>query len=108
MSKNSILAVPCGVVAMTVIDLAVVNVALPSIQAELHAKAADLQLVVVAYGVLVAGFLLLGGRTGDLVESPPTSEAAARMPIPATRTRRCPTSLGMLGDAAADRQAQEG
>jgi MFS family permease len=66
MSKNWILAVLCGVVAMTVIDLAVVNVALPSIQADLHAKAADLQLIVVVYGVLIAGFLLLGGRAGDL------------------------------------------
>jgi MFS family permease len=56
----------CGVVAMTVLDLSVVNVALPSIQAHLHAKPADLQWVVVIYGVVVAGFLLLGGRTGDL------------------------------------------
>jgi EmrB/QacA subfamily drug resistance transporter len=66
-SKNSVLALMCGVVAMTVLDLSVVNVALPSIQAHLHAKPADLQWVVVAYGVVVAGFLLLGGRTGDLV-----------------------------------------
>ena len=32
-----------------------------------HAKLADLQWVVVIYGVIVAGFLMLGGRTGDLV-----------------------------------------
>jgi len=57
----------CGVGAMTVLDLSVVNVALPSIQAHLHVKPADLQWVVVTYGVVVAGFLLLGGRTGDLV-----------------------------------------
>jgi EmrB/QacA subfamily drug resistance transporter len=57
----------CGVGAMTVLDLSVVNVALPSIQAHLHVTAADLQWVVVTYGVVVAGFLLLGGRTGDLV-----------------------------------------
>lgn len=67
MSKNSILAVMCGVVAMTVLDLSVVNVALPSIQANLRIAAADLQWVVVIYGVTVAGFLLLGGRVGDLV-----------------------------------------
>jgi EmrB/QacA subfamily drug resistance transporter len=65
-SKTSILAVMCGVVAMTVIDLSVVNVALPSIQSGLHLTADDLQWVVVAYGVFVAGFLLLGGRAGDL------------------------------------------
>jgi MFS family permease len=67
LSTNSVLALMCGVVAMTVLDLSVVNVALPSIQASLHAKPADLQWVVVIYGVIVAGFLMLGGRTGDLV-----------------------------------------
>ncbi len=66
LSKNSVLVLMCGVAAMTVVDLSVVNVALPAIQASLHAKAADLQWVVVIYGVVVAGFLMLGGRTGDL------------------------------------------
>jgi MFS family permease len=66
LAENSVLAVMCGVVAMTVLDLSVVNVALPSIQASLHARPADLQWVVVIYGVAVAGFLMLGGRTGDL------------------------------------------
>ena len=66
MAKNQILALMCGVVAMAVIDLAVVNTALPSIQADLHADPADLQWVVIGYGVFVAGFLLLGGRMGDL------------------------------------------
>ncbi|MGH3985196.1 MAG: hypothetical protein ACRDSN_24230 [Pseudonocardiaceae bacterium] len=55
MSKNSVLALMCGVIAMTVLDLSVVNVALPSIQAELGAEAADLQWVVVVYGVFTAG-----------------------------------------------------
>ncbi len=57
----------CCVVAMTVIDLSVVNVALPSIQADLGASPADLQWVVVLYSVVVAGFLMLGGRGGDLI-----------------------------------------
>jgi MFS family permease len=65
-SKNSVLALMCGVAAMTVLDLSVVNVALPSIQRDLHATPASLQWVVVVYGVVVAGFLLLGGRAGDL------------------------------------------
>ncbi len=60
MSKNSVLTAMCGVIAMTVLDLAVVNVALPSIQADLAADPADLQWVVVIYGVVVAGFLMLG------------------------------------------------
>jgi EmrB/QacA subfamily drug resistance transporter len=66
LSKDSILALMCGVVAMLVLDLSVINVALPSIQRDLHAAPASLQWVVVAYGVVVAGFLLLGGRAGDL------------------------------------------
>lgn len=66
MSKNHILALMCGVVVMTVIDLAIVNTALPSIQTDLGANPADLQWVVVIYGIFVAGFLLLGGRVGDL------------------------------------------
>ncbi|MBE2316550.1 MFS transporter [Solirubrobacter sp. CPCC 204708] len=66
MSSNRILALMCGVVVMTVIDLAIVNTALPSIQSDLRADPADLQWVVVIYGIFVAGFLLLGGRLGDL------------------------------------------
>jgi MFS family permease len=67
MPERQILVLMCGVVVMTVIDLSVVNVALPSIQDDLGADPADLQWVVVAYGVFVAGFLMLGGRTGDVV-----------------------------------------
>jgi EmrB/QacA subfamily drug resistance transporter len=66
MTKTSVLALMCGVVAMAVLDLAIVNVALPSIQADLRVEPVDLQWVVVIYGVLVAGFLMLGGRAGDL------------------------------------------
>ena len=66
MAKNQILALMCGVVAMAVIDLAVVNTALPRSRPDLEAEPADLQWVVIGYGVFVAGFLLLGGRLGDL------------------------------------------
>jgi len=64
-APSTVLALACAVVAVTVIDLSVVNVALPSIQADLDVHPADLQWVVVAYGVLFAGCLLLGGRVGD-------------------------------------------
>jgi hypothetical protein len=60
----------CGVGAMTVLDLSVVNVALPSIQAHLHVKSADLQWVVVTYGVVVAGFLFAGRRLVRLAWRP--------------------------------------
>jgi EmrB/QacA subfamily drug resistance transporter len=51
---------------MVVLDSAIVNVALPSIQRELHFAAQDLEWVVNAYVIAFGGLLLLGGRTGDL------------------------------------------
>lgn len=51
---------------MVVLDAAIVNVALPSIQRSLHFSEADLQWVVNAYILLFGGFLLLGGRVADL------------------------------------------
>ena len=61
-----ILALVCGVQFMVILDLAVVNVAIPSIQADLGLVQADLQWVVVTYAVTLGGFLLLGGRAADL------------------------------------------
>jgi EmrB/QacA subfamily drug resistance transporter len=52
---------------MVILDATIVNVALPSIQADLEMSDADLQWVVNAYTLLFGGFLLLGGRAGDLV-----------------------------------------
>src|SRR5579864_399567 len=51
---------------MTVIDLAIVNVALPTIGRKLHFPESDLQWVVTAYSLTFGGFLLLGGRAADL------------------------------------------
>jgi EmrB/QacA subfamily drug resistance transporter len=51
---------------MVVLDVAIVNVALPSIQHELGFAATDLEWVVNAYAIAFGGLLLLGGRTGDL------------------------------------------
>ena len=51
---------------MVVLDISVVNVALPSIQRDLHFSNTGLQWVVNAYTLAFAGFLLLGGRAGDL------------------------------------------
>jgi EmrB/QacA subfamily drug resistance transporter len=52
---------------MTVADLAIVNVALPTIGRELHFSESNLQWVVTAYGLTFGGFLLLGGRAADLL-----------------------------------------
>src|SRR5436190_23653147 len=51
---------------MVVLDISIVNVALPSIQTDLGFSASGLQWVVNAYTITFAGFLLLGGRAGDL------------------------------------------
>jgi MFS family permease len=52
---------------MTVIDLTIVNVALPTIGRQLHFPQTDLQWVVTAYALTFGGFLLLGGRAADLL-----------------------------------------
>lgn len=51
---------------MVVLDIAIVNVALPSISTDLHFAPNDLQWVVTAYTLTFGGFLLLGGRAADL------------------------------------------
>ncbi|HKW72592.1 MAG TPA: MFS transporter, partial [Candidatus Dormibacteraeota bacterium] len=51
---------------MVVLDVAIVNVALPSIQHALKFTATDLEWVVNAYAIAFGGLLLLGGRAGDL------------------------------------------
>jgi EmrB/QacA subfamily drug resistance transporter len=50
---------------MVILDLSIVNVALPSIQVSLGFTANDLQWVVNAYAITFAGFLMLGGRAAD-------------------------------------------
>ncbi len=52
---------------MVVLDVSIVNVALPSIQADLKFTTEDLQWVVSGYALTFGGFLLLGGRMGDLL-----------------------------------------
>ena len=50
---------------MVILDLSIVNVALPSIQSSLGFSSADLQWVIDAYAITFAGFLMLGGRAAD-------------------------------------------
>src|SRR5579871_711110 len=52
---------------MVILDVAIVNVALPSIKHDLGFSQADLQWVVSAYAILFGGALLLGGRLSDLL-----------------------------------------
>src|ERR1700757_1407195 len=51
---------------MTVLDVAIVNVAIPSIQRDLHVAETTVQWVLIAYTITFGGFLLLGGRAADL------------------------------------------
>ena len=52
---------------MVVLDIAIVNVALPSIQLDLGFSQDNLQWVISAYALVFGGFLLLGGRMADLL-----------------------------------------
>src|SRR5256885_6302014 len=61
------LILACLAQFMVILDVSVVNVALPSIRNHLGFTEADLQWVVNAYTVTFAGFLLLGGRAADLL-----------------------------------------
>jgi EmrB/QacA subfamily drug resistance transporter len=61
------LLLACLAQFMVILDVSVVNVALPAIRNGLHFSEVDLQWVVNAYTVTFAGFLLLGGRAADLL-----------------------------------------
>jgi EmrB/QacA subfamily drug resistance transporter len=60
------LAVIVAAQFMVVLDIAIVNVALPSIKTDLHFAEQNLQWVISAYAILFGGALLLGGRLGDI------------------------------------------
>ena len=61
------LALLSAVQFMVVLDIAIVNVALPSIKVDLGFSQENLQWVISAYALLFGGFLLLGGRAADLL-----------------------------------------
>jgi EmrB/QacA subfamily drug resistance transporter len=61
------LAVVASAFFMTVLDVSIVNVALPSIGKSLHFSEQNLQWVITAYAITFGGFLLLGGRAADLL-----------------------------------------
>src|SRR2546428_13334558 len=61
------LALLSAVQFMVVLDIAIVNVALPSIKIDLGFSQENLQWVISAYALFFGGFLLLGGRAADLL-----------------------------------------
>jgi EmrB/QacA subfamily drug resistance transporter len=62
-----VLVLICFAQFMVVLDATIVNVALPSIQKDLNLSEGNLQWIVYAYTLVFGGFLLLGGRAGDLL-----------------------------------------
>jgi EmrB/QacA subfamily drug resistance transporter len=66
-SSNLLLVVLCGVLFLDGLDVSMVGVALPSINADLHLTTSQLQWIVSGYVLGYGGLLLLGGRTADLV-----------------------------------------
>src|SRR5437868_8786646 len=62
-----ILALTVTAQFMVILDVAVVNVALPAIGHDLHFSQAGLQWVISAYAIVFGGALLLGGRLADLL-----------------------------------------
>ncbi len=65
-NSSAILLIACVAQFMVVLDISVINVALPTIQRSLHFSNANLQWTINAYTIAFAGFLLLGGRAADI------------------------------------------
>jgi EmrB/QacA subfamily drug resistance transporter len=61
------LAVIIAAQFMVILDIAIVNVALPAIKTDLHFSQANLQWVITAYAILFGGVLMLGGRLADVL-----------------------------------------
>jgi EmrB/QacA subfamily drug resistance transporter len=61
-----VLALVCLAQFMVVLDATIVNVALPTMQSDLHFSSSSLQWVINSYTLVFGGFLLLGGRASDL------------------------------------------
>jgi len=62
-----VLAICCASIVVVVMDISIVNVALPSIRRDLHASMSGLQWTVDAYTLVLAGFLVLAGSMADRV-----------------------------------------
>jgi EmrB/QacA subfamily drug resistance transporter len=94
--QGAVLALMSAIQFMVILDLAVVNVAIPSIQADLDVSQADLQWVIVTYGVTLGGFLLLGGRAADLVGRRPMLVGGLALFTVASLTAGLSQSLAQL------------
>jgi EmrB/QacA subfamily drug resistance transporter len=96
-----VLGLVCGAQFMVVLDIAVVNVALPAIQDDLGVAPGDLQWVVTTYGLLLGGLLLLGGRAADLLGRRNVLVAGLTLFTAASLAAGLAGSLGLLIGARA-------
>src|SRR5436305_4830625 len=94
--KTWTLVLCCAAQFMVILDVSIVNVALPSIRNDLHFSATDLQWVVNAYTLTFAGFLLLGGRAADLLGQRRVFVAGLLLFAGASLLGGLSTSQGML------------
>ena len=89
----------CTATFMLLLDITVVNVALPDIQRSLHSSFSDLQWVVDAYSLTLAAFLLTAGVSGTCTAAEPSSpvgssSSASSWSVASPPPRRCSTSRG--------------
>jgi EmrB/QacA subfamily drug resistance transporter len=99
--KNATLVLCCLAQFMVILDVSIVNVALPSIREDLGFSATNLQWVVNAYTLTFAGFLLLGGRAADLLGRRRVFIAGLLLFAGASLVGGLSTSQGMLIGARA-------
>ena len=86
-----VLVLVCLAQFMVVLDATITNVALPTIKQDLNMSDTELQWVVNAYTLMFGGFLLLGGRAGDLIGRRRSSSPAwcsSRLRRSCARSRR--------------------
>ena len=97
-NKGMILVLACAAQFMVVLDIAIVNVALPSIQRDLGIGQGALQWIVIAYGLTLGGFLLLGGRLADLLGRRRMLLTGLTLFSSASSTARRPVGIGRALD----------
>jgi EmrB/QacA subfamily drug resistance transporter len=90
------LVLVCAAQFMVILDATIVNVALPTIQKDLHFSQGDLQWVINSYTLLFGGFLLLGGRAADILGRKRVFLAGVILFSAASLLNGLATSSGML------------
>jgi EmrB/QacA subfamily drug resistance transporter len=100
-AATPLLVVVCLAQFMVILDVSIVNVALPSIRGSLHFSTTGLQWVVNAYTLTFAGFLLLGGRCADLIGRRPVFLAGTILFSASSLLCALATSRGLLIGARA-------